>query len=97
MTDVAVFYDDLQESAADFTNAATNLQPDVVNLLGDDTGVGAPAGRHELKSEMNRRLDRLHDATAAQGESASALAASVSEIASSYARLDAELSGEGAP
>lgn len=94
---MAVFYDDLQESAAAFTNAAINLQPDVVNLLGDDTGVDAPAGRHELKSEMNRRLDTLHDATAAQGESASALAASVSEIASSYARLDAELSGEGAP
>lgn len=97
MTDVAVFYDDLQESAADFTNAATNLQPDVVNLLGDDTGVDAPAGRHELKSEMNRRLDTLHDVTAAHVSTASALAASVWEIAASHASLDAQLSGEDAP
>ncbi|MFK3676978.1 hypothetical protein ACI2IP_04570 [Microbacterium sp. NPDC090218] len=95
MTAVEMFYDDLDECAKDFTDAATRLQFDVSRISGDDPGVGAPVGRYPLKVELNRRMDQLRDATFVHGEAGAALATGLFAIASKYSELDEELAGEG--
>jgi hypothetical protein len=93
VTAVELFYDDLQESATDFTGAASALQFDVPCLSGDDPGVETPIGRYQLKVELNRRMDQLHDASFAYWAAGMALAETISAITSNYAALDQELSG----
>lgn len=93
VTAVELFYDDLHESATDFTGAASTLQFDVPCLSGDDPGVETPIGRYQLKVELNRRMDQLHDASFAYWEAGMALAETISAITSKYSDLDEELSG----
>ncbi|MBO9627394.1 MAG: hypothetical protein J7484_13600 [Microbacterium sp.] len=97
MSDVALFYDDLQESAADFMTAESALVVDTADLSGDDPGVAAPIGRYQLKTGMDRGMDELHTASADGGATASDLAAAVSNISSAFSSLDDELSGTGTP
>ncbi|WP_067196572.1 hypothetical protein [Microbacterium sp. XT11] len=97
MTEVQLFYEDLLETGARFTNALINIEPDLLNLVGDDPGVDVPAGRHLLRTEMNARLDALHDATVAHRDAGTAVAGNVQRIVARYSELDAELSGTGTP
>lgn len=95
MSAVEVFYDDLDESGADFSETATQLEFDVSRVTGDDPGVRAPVGRHQLKAALNRRIDQLRDAIFVHGGAGAAVAKNVFAIASNYSELDEELSGEG--
>lgn len=97
MTAVDLFYDDLDESASDFTEASTQLQFDASRFPGDDPGVDAPIGRYQLQAEMNRGMDLLHDVAAMHGDAGSALGKALFAIAADYSELDEELSGEGNP
>jgi len=96
MTAVEVFYDDLNKAGQDFAIGA-ELQFDATRLVADDPGVGAPLGRHLLKTELNRRMDELTEAIAAHGDAGVALAEAAFAIAARYSELDDELSGEGVP
>ncbi len=93
MSDVTLFYEDLQESASDFRGLFSLLRFDAADLVGDDPGVAAPIGRYQLKTGMVRGVDELHDAATDGWSHASALAESVSSISSAFSELDAELSG----
>lgn len=97
MTDVAIFHADLYQAGYDFNTASINLQSDTPYLIGDDAGVEAPIGRNQLRAELNRRMDELHDAVFSYWEATSALASSAFAITSKYSELDEELSGEGTP
>lgn len=93
MSDVTLFYEDLQESASDFRGLFSLLQFDAADLVGDDPGVAAPIGRYHLKTGMDRGIDDLHDAARDGWSQASDLAESVSAISSAFSELDEELSG----
>ncbi|WP_067194428.1 hypothetical protein [Microbacterium sp. XT11] len=97
MSDVALFYEDLQQADRDFTTAFTSLHFDAANLVGGDPGVAAPLGRYHLMSCMDRGIGKLKDAAIDGWTSASAIADSVSAIASAYSALDDELAGTGTP
>ncbi|WP_406247496.1 hypothetical protein ACI7YT_17925 [Microbacterium sp. M] len=97
MTDVAIFHADLSAAGSAFSEASLDLQFDITSLIGDDPGVEAPIGRNQLRAELNRRIDELHDAVFSSWESASALSSSAFAITSRYSELDEELSGEGSP
>lgn len=97
MTDVAIFHADLYEAGSSFSAASMDLQSDTTNLVGDDAGVEAPIGRNQLRAELNRRIDELHDAVFSYWEATSALSSSAFNITSRYSELDEELSGEGTP
>ncbi|WP_460798146.1 hypothetical protein [Microbacterium sp. GXF0217] len=97
MTDVAIFHAELSQSGSAFSTAALDLQFDITNLIGDDPGVEAPIGRNQLRAELNRRIDELHDAVFSYWESTAALSSSAFAITADYSELDEELSGEGTP
>ncbi|MFB7249296.1 hypothetical protein [Microbacterium sp. NPDC056234] len=97
MTDVAIFHADLYEAGSNFSSASIDLQSDITSLIGDDPGVEAPIGRNQLRAELNRRVDELHDAVFSHWEASSALSSSAFAITSKYSLLDEELSGENTP
>lgn len=94
VTDVQVFYDDLQEAASDLADAAFGLQEDASALVGDDSGIAAPVGRYELKTAFDRQIDLLREVTLTHQGSSAALRTTMSNITDRYSDLDVELTGE---
>lgn len=97
MSEVQVFYDELQSSASDLADAAFVLQTDASNLVGGDAGVDAPIGRYTLKTAVDRQVDVLREATLAHREASAALRTTLSNITDRYSGLDVELTGEEQP
>ncbi|WP_226533701.1 hypothetical protein [Microbacterium paraoxydans] len=97
MGEVELFYEELDESAGACSEAAMQLRFDVSRISPGDPGVEAPIGRHQLRTELHRYLDQVHEAASVHGDAGGALAAALFAIAAKYTQLDEELSGEGTP
>ncbi len=93
MSDVEIFYAELNDASSALTTATYEVLMEAANLIGEDTGVENPAQRAALRLEMHRRLTALHDAAYDRNEAGDALAAAISAIANKYTELDAELTG----
>ncbi|CAH0215514.1 hypothetical protein SRABI76_02376 [Microbacterium oxydans] len=93
MSDVEIFYAELNDASSALTSATYEVLMEAASLVGEDTGVENPAQRSGLRLELHRRLTALHDAAYDRIEAGDALASSISDIASEYTGLDAELSG----
>lgn len=97
MSDVEIFYAELNDAASGLTSATSEVLTQAANLQGEETGVENPAHRSALRLEMHRRLTALHDRAYDRIESTGSLAAAISAIASKYSDLDAELTGGDRP
>ncbi|QLD11339.1 hypothetical protein [Microbacterium oleivorans] len=97
MSDVEIFYHALTSAAEAVQTRSSDVVLDNADIQGDDTGVGNPAHRATLRLEMHRRLSALHAAVLDRSGDASAVAASLSGIASRYGDLDRELTGRSEP
>lgn len=97
MSDVEIFYAELNDAARSLTTATSEVLTPAAGLQGDDTGVENPAHRSALRLEMHRRLTALHDRVYDRVESGDDLAAAISAIASKYSDLDVELTGRDGP
>ncbi|MEH3089541.1 MAG: hypothetical protein PGN24_08105 [Microbacterium arborescens] len=97
MADVEIFYHALTSAAEQIQTRATDAVTDNADIQGEDVGIENPAQRPGLRLEMYRRLQALHTAVLARTTDASAVAATLSTIASRYADLDVELTGQDTP
>ncbi|MEU4017168.1 MULTISPECIES: hypothetical protein [unclassified Microbacterium] len=97
MSDVEIFYAELNGASSALTTATTQLLTEAASVQGEDTGVDNPAQRVGLRLEMHRRLTALHDRAYDRIESGDALAADIAAIAAKYSELDVELTGGDRP
>ena len=97
MSDVEVFYADLNSAASTVHNAKINLQSDSPSLSSSDTGVENPAGRASLEAELGRRIAGLRELIQDRVLVAEDLAALLWGIAAKYEDLDVELTGKDQP
>lgn len=94
MDDVQIFYSELESASSSIETAVQNLVTENGSVSGEDTGIENPAYRTALRLEMNRRLNALHDRVLLRAEHGSGIGALLRQIASLYADLDVELTGQ---
>lgn len=94
MSDVAIFYAELQTASSTIDTAITAVLLESGDLGAEDTGIGNPASRPALRLALHRHLSGLGDAVRARVESGSQVSASAHRIADRYTELDIELTGE---
>ncbi|WEK61974.1 MAG: hypothetical protein P0Y60_04230 [Candidatus Microbacterium colombiense] len=97
MSDVEIFYAELNAASSSLTTATSALLMEAANVQGEDTGVENPAQRAGLRLELHRRLTALHDVAYDRIESGDSLAAAITAIATKYSELDVELTGGDHP
>lgn len=94
MSDVAIFYAELQTASSTIDTAITAVLFESGDLGAEDTGIGNPAARPALRLALHRHLSGLGEAVRARVASASQVSTSAHRIADRYTELDIELTGE---
>lgn len=93
MSDVEIFYAELQTTSGTVDTAVTGVLLDSADLNADDTGIGNPASRPALRLALRRHLADLSEAVRSRVEGGSQVSASARRIADRYTDLDVELTG----
>lgn len=93
MSDVEIFYAELQHASSTVDTAITGLLFESADLDSEDTGIGNPASRPALRLALHRHLTGLSEAVRARVAGGSQVSASARRIADRYSELDVELTG----
>ncbi|MEV7633122.1 hypothetical protein AB0N64_12005 [Microbacterium sp. NPDC089318] len=94
MSDVEIFYAELQTASSTVDTAIAGVLLESADLGAEDSGIGNPASRTALRLALHRHLSGLGDAVRARVDSGSQVSASARRIADRYTDLDIELTGQ---